>query len=77
MSCPFFKQEYVGACAAGESPHVPSIAELERYCFRAEFGGCPHFMQSRVRTRNEDRYSNTVRMGTWDHPQIPREAAEA
>jgi hypothetical protein len=72
MSCPFLKREYVGACAAGESPHVPSIAELERYCFRAEFGDCPHFMQSRVQTHKENRYSSTVRMGIWGPPQIPR-----
>jgi hypothetical protein len=51
---------------------VPSIAELERYCFRAEFGDCPHFMQSRVQTRKEDRYSSTVRMGIGGPPQIPR-----
>jgi hypothetical protein len=72
MSCPFLKQEYVGACAAGDSPHVPSIAELERYCFRAEFGDCPLFAQSSARTHKENRYSSTVRIGRWDYPQIPR-----
>lgn len=72
MSCPLFKQEYVGACAACESPHIPSIAELERYCFRADFGNCPLFKQSQLLNGKESRYCSTVRMGFWNHPQIPR-----
>jgi len=40
--CPFFKNGYFGTCAASGSSHVPSIAEMEEYCFR-EHSVCPIF----------------------------------
>jgi len=40
--CPFFKNGYFGVCAASGSNHVPSIAEMEEYCFR-EHTVCPIF----------------------------------
>lgn len=31
--CPYFKNGYFGSCTASSSNYVPSIAEMERYCF--------------------------------------------
>ena len=35
--CPYFKNGYFGVCAASGSNHVPSIAEMEQYCFSENF----------------------------------------
>jgi len=43
MVCPSFKQEYVGICLASRKPYIPSIAEMEQYCF-TNFGRCSIFM---------------------------------
>ena len=40
--CPFFKNGYFGVCTASGSNHVPSIAEMEEYCFSENFL-CPYF----------------------------------
>ncbi|HBR21233.1 MAG TPA: hypothetical protein DD713_01485 [Nitrospiraceae bacterium] len=40
--CPFFKRGYFAVCTASGSNHVPSIAEMEQYCFR-ETSLCPAF----------------------------------
>lgn len=34
MTCPYFRDEYVGLCTAKKRPYVPSIDEMERYCFK-------------------------------------------
>ena len=39
-SCHFFKKGYFGKCSASESEHIPSIADMDRYCFR-ENARCP------------------------------------
>jgi hypothetical protein len=41
MSCPYFTENYFGFCARSDSPYVPSIAEMERYCFKEDFTSCP------------------------------------
>ncbi len=40
--CPFFKNGYFGVCTASGSNYVPSIAEMEQYCFNENFL-CPIF----------------------------------
>ncbi len=40
--CPLFKNGYFGICTASGSNHVPSIAEMEQYCFSENFL-CPIF----------------------------------
>lgn len=40
--CPFFKKGYFAACTASGANHVPTIAEMEQYCFR-ETSLCPAF----------------------------------
>ena len=39
-SCHFFKKGYFGTCSASESEHIPSIADMDRYCFK-ENARCP------------------------------------
>ncbi len=41
MSCPYFKEGYVGACTASEPVHTPSIARMEIYCFSDGYRFCP------------------------------------
>ena len=41
-SCHFFKKGYFGKCSAAESEYIPSIADMDRYCFR-ENARCPVF----------------------------------
>ncbi len=41
MNCPCLKEEYVGVCTASPLPFVPSIAELEQFCFCERFTECP------------------------------------
>ena len=43
MVCPFFKEAYVGFCAACDFPYTPSIYELEHLCFKDSFELCVHF----------------------------------
>ena len=31
--CPYFKNGYFGSCTASVSNHIPTIAEMEDYCF--------------------------------------------
>ena len=35
MACPYFREEYVGFCAAMNRLYVPSIAKMEQQCFKA------------------------------------------
>jgi len=41
MSCPYFKKGYFGTCCASISQYVPSIEQMERYCFKEIYGLCP------------------------------------
>jgi len=43
MTCPYFKEGYFGVCDAPDSTHVPTIAEMETFCFKASYEGCPNF----------------------------------
>ncbi len=40
--CPYFKNGYFGSCTASASNHIPTIAEMEDYCF-GESERCPFF----------------------------------
>ena len=42
MSCPFFKESHFGICIVPEAIHVPSIDEMERFCFKAWYFTCPN-----------------------------------
>ena len=63
MSCPYFTEDYFGFCARPDSPYVPSIAEMERYCFKDIFTLCPIFEASS--TSNEVRGHKSKK--TWLH----------
>lgn len=43
MNCPCFKETSVGLCDASKKLRVPSISEMEIYCFRTAFRYCPFF----------------------------------
>ncbi len=42
MSCPHFKEGYFGICVAPNAVHVPSIAEMEKFCFKVRYENCPN-----------------------------------
>jgi hypothetical protein len=44
MVCPYFRESYFGICVAHvahDAIHVPSIDEMERFCFRSLYSACP------------------------------------
>jgi hypothetical protein len=41
MSCPYFKESCFGTCGARDAIHVPSIDEMERFCFSSWYFTCP------------------------------------
>jgi len=43
MSCPYFKEGYFGVCDAPDSIHIPTIAEMETFCFKVQYESCPNF----------------------------------
>jgi hypothetical protein len=40
MVCPCFMEDYVGFCTSSEVSYVPSIDEMERFCFTSEYCSC-------------------------------------
>lgn len=48
MSCPYFKEGHFGICVAPDAIHVPSIAEVETFCFRVFYESCPNFALSQM-----------------------------
>jgi hypothetical protein len=48
LSCPYFKEGYFGICVALDAIHVPSIAEMETFCFRVFYERCPTFTASKT-----------------------------
>ncbi len=62
MSCPYFKEGYFGICVAPDAIHVPSIAEMEKFCFRVRYENCPKFsdMGYRVYPERTGEATNTV-----------------
>jgi hypothetical protein len=55
MSCPFFKEGYVGICTASESVYTPSIARIETWCFNRGHESCPNLVSYQGRTVRENR----------------------
>ena len=43
MRCAYFNEGYFGVCDAPNSIHVPAIAEMETFCFKAYYESCPNF----------------------------------
>lgn len=48
MSCPFFESSSIGTCTAPPELHIPSIAQMEQYCFRAAYHTCRLYRQQRA-----------------------------
>jgi hypothetical protein len=44
MSCPYFREGYIGVCIAIKEMHVPSIESLETYCFSEHYRLCPNLV---------------------------------
>jgi len=42
MPCIYFNAEAFGVCSA-DGAHVPTILEMERYCFSKYHRTCPHY----------------------------------
>ncbi len=64
MSCPYFEDAYVGVCNASDFPYVPSIAEMEQYCFKENHWFCPTFeagvLKKEVRTRHDRKRLSSI-----------------
>lgn len=43
MACHYFQKGYFGVCTASASSHVPSITEMENFCFKEYYRICPIF----------------------------------
>jgi len=43
MSCPYLREATFGICVAPDAIHVPSIAEMEKFCFKTRYETCPNF----------------------------------
>jgi hypothetical protein len=43
MVCPCFITDYAGFCSCSDILYVPSIDELEHFCFTRTFGSCKLF----------------------------------
>jgi hypothetical protein len=43
MACHYFKKGYFGICTASALSHVPSITEMENFCFKEYYRICPIF----------------------------------
>jgi hypothetical protein len=54
MSCPYFKEGYLGICVAPDAIHVPSIDEMERLCFRSWYRTCPNIASLRNSVYREE-----------------------
>jgi hypothetical protein len=55
MSCPYFREGYIGVCVAFEKVAVPSIERLETYCFRERYSLCPNlstYMPAAVKAKD-------------------------
>jgi len=63
MSCPYFKDHYFGFCTRSNSSYVPSIAEMEDYCFTDGFTSCPIF---ETQTTKEEELKGRTRKN-WLH----------
>ncbi len=61
MSCPYFKEGIFGICVAPDAIHVPSISEMEKFCFRSWYGSCPN-LATKTFSGDAERtvYRNTV-----------------
>lgn len=54
MNCPCFKETSIGLCDASRKLHVPSITEMDKYCFKTSFRRCPLFhKESRTGTADK------------------------
>jgi hypothetical protein len=61
MSCPFFKEDYIGFCGASDFPYIPSIIELEQTCFKDSFKSCVNFNNLLVTENNRTCEFNTLK----------------
>lgn len=43
MSCPRFITDDIGFCGEADFMYIPSIAEMEQFCFTRKFGACRLF----------------------------------
>ena len=39
MACQYFKEAYVGYCSASDFPYIPSIRDMQLFCFK-DFRAC-------------------------------------
>jgi hypothetical protein len=46
MNCPYFREAYFAICVAKDVIHVPSIDEMERFCFRTWHRICPQLSRN-------------------------------
>ncbi len=76
MSCPYFKESCFGICIAPDAIHVPSIDEMERFCFRSWYSNCPNIAFPKdAKDREESCTNNGPYKLTPEQPTGPMCAA--
>ena len=53
MGCPCFITDYVGCCGEAEIMYIPSIAEMEEFCFTHKYGSCKLFKGKDLKTETK------------------------
>ncbi len=54
MSCPYLKESYFAICSAPNVIHVPTIDEMERFCFKSSYCSCPHIPRMKDSGNNNE-----------------------
>jgi|WetSurMetagenome_2_1015567.scaffolds.fasta_scaffold00671_7 hypothetical protein len=50
MVCPCFIEDYVGFCTSSDVSYVPSIDEMERFCFTGGYCSCMLFKNKELKS---------------------------
>lgn len=79
MHCPFFTEEnYVGVCSASQLPYVPSIDDLEKYCFTQKCRECRILRTFQSSDEGKRWQYSRAAMRAWinDKPVVPARETE-
>lgn len=65
MACPCFIEDYVGFCGGSDVPYVPSIDEMEQFCFTDRCTTCMLFKNSELRDGSVKRKYSRANIGSF------------
>ena len=50
MRCPHLKKWFISSCNALDKLYVPSLSELQEYCYKSDHRKCPFYLKSIIGT---------------------------